>query len=141
MQGAAVGTGSQLTRFAEFGWPRPDASSPINVTLPVPLNLLHNTSSWHALPAFIGELSAARWHAAHSFHNGSRRDSSDEPVSYAIYNHPLPLTATQELRVKLVLAMLSALFVIIPFGYIPVSGARRARAVHPSFRSRSMSPF
>jgi ATP-binding cassette subfamily A (ABC1) protein 3 len=40
-----------------------------------------------------------------------------------VHNHPLPLTEREELRVKLVLAVLSALFVLIPFCYIPASAA------------------
>lgn len=100
------------------------------------MSVLHNTSSPHSLPAFIAEITGVRWLEAHLWPNGSRRcsncsrartagasDESEEDVSYAVYNHPLPLTGEQELRVKLVLALLSALFVLIPFCYIPATAA------------------
>ncbi|KAL1523856.1 hypothetical protein AB1Y20_018777 [Prymnesium parvum] len=108
-----------ISRVDAFGWPQPPSTATINVSVPIPLNLLHNSSSWHALPAFMAEVTAAQWNEAHLLPNTTR----EEEVSYALYNHPLPLTAQQELRVKLALALLSALFVLIPFCYIPASAA------------------
>lgn len=115
--------GQRIAIVSAFGWPRLDSMEPLNLSVPIRLNVLHNTSSWHALPAFIAELSAARWHALHARSNGSSRDNRTEEVLYAVYNHPLPLTAQQEMRVKLALSLLSALFILIPFCYIPATAA------------------
>lgn len=98
---------------------------------------MHNTSSQHALPAFLGEVSKARWRLAHGSQppvpttpapSSKSQDEASASVEgeasgYAVYNHPLPLTSEQELRVKLILAVLSALFVLIPCCYIPASAA------------------
>ena len=110
------------------------------IKVPVPFTLLHNSSSPHALAAFIGEASATRWRAAaqggtrsttsgggFSSGGGGGDDDDDEAATtertYAVHNHPLPLTDREELYVKLVLSVLSALFVLIPFCYIPASTA------------------
>ena len=45
------------------------------------------------------------------------------PPTYSIYNAPLPLTRRQSLDVKLILALLSSIFLLIPFCYIPASAA------------------
>eukprot|EP00966_Prymnesium_polylepis_P070259 1633286-Prymnesium_polylepis.1 len=36
-------------------------SDVVNITMPIPLMLLHNTSSPHAAAAFLGELTSAAW--------------------------------------------------------------------------------
>jgi hypothetical protein len=96
-----------------------------NVTLGVPFTLMHNTSSPHALAAFLGELTKARWRQVHGISSPAEaaHHNDEQQPGYAVYNHPLPLTARQELRVKLVLGVLSALFVLIPCCYIPASAA------------------
>ena len=66
--------GTVIGRLESYTYPGQAAdSSNVNLSLPVPLTVLHNTSSWHSLPAFVAEASAARWHEAHHWPNGSRR--------------------------------------------------------------------
>jgi len=99
------------------------AERPHNVSMSWPLTILHNTSSWHALPSYLAEVTAARWRQIHGAPPPPTAGSSPAEESYAVYNHPLPLTGTQELTIKLILATLAALFVLIPFCYIPASAA------------------
>jgi len=106
----------------------------LNLTAPVPLTLLHNTSSPHAIAAFLGEASSAAWREAHAAVNTTAAAAAPgaapaEPpavphgASYAVYNAPLPLTRRQSLDVKLILALLSSIFLLIPFCYIPAAAA------------------
>ena len=93
------------------------------LSLPWPLTVLHNTSSWHSLPAFAAEVTAAFWREAHAEPPPARAAAEAATASYSVFNHPLPLTPMQELTVRLILAVLSALFVLIPFCYVPAAAA------------------
>ena len=118
-----------------------EAGLDTNLTLPVPLTILHNATSPHAFASFLAAASTLRWRARVGALGASggaeaaaaaagaaaeaapRQPNQATPPKYAVHNHPLPLTEREELRVKLVLAVLSALFVLIPFCYIPASAA------------------
>ena len=91
-------------------------SAPIsfNLQIPVPLTVLFNSSSPHSAAAFLGEVSAATWRLMHAA-------DDKPPATYAVYNHPLPLTADQEVQVRVILALFAGLFILIPFCYIPAS--------------------
>lgn len=54
---------------------------------------------------------------------GASGDTTPASSSYAVYNAPLPLTQRQSLDVKLILALLSSIFLLVPFCYIPASAA------------------
>jgi ABC-type multidrug transport system ATPase subunit len=90
--------------------------------LPVSMTILFNASSPHANAAMLGEVSAAAWRAVHELAPGASPDD-DEPLVYAFYNHPLPLTAAQSAQIQVVLAFLAGIFVLVPFCYIPAAVA------------------
>ena len=93
---------------------------------------MHNSSSNHALAAFIGEASAAAWRAVWGAAPAGSDDDGEAVMgggggsargTYEVWNHPLPLTARQELEIKLILSLFAALFVLVPFCYIPAASA------------------
>jgi len=90
--------------------------------LPVTMNILFNASSPHANAAMLGEVSAAAWRAVHELAPDAASDD-DEPLVYAFYNHPLPLTAGQSAQIRVILAFLAGIFVLVPFCYIPAAVA------------------
>ena len=129
-----------------------------NLSLPVPLTMLHNTSSAHAMVSFLGEATHAAWVEAHA--NSSRpqggnqggdqggaeeghcTDTAATPY-YSLQNDPLPQTRQQSLQVKLILSVLSALFMLVPFCYIPASAAVfviKARHVSPLVPLHTVTP-
>jgi ABC-type multidrug transport system ATPase subunit len=83
------------------------------------VNVLHNTSSPHALPIFISELRAAALRRAGG------------PLLTAA-SHPLPLTPEEVTTLAAFLRLLASFFVLIPFSYLPATYAAfvvRERAV------------
>ncbi|OAE27724.1 hypothetical protein AXG93_4193s1240 [Marchantia polymorpha subsp. ruderalis] len=77
------------------------------------LTLLHNTSSEHAMPTLIQELAQARLREALNLSTASMKLS----------NSPLPLTKNEALRIQVMLTVLAALFILIPFCYLAASFA------------------
>lgn len=101
----------------------PDAAGdvPSSVLIPgvsgggllVPLTILHNTSSDHAMPVFIQELAQAQL-----------RTILQRPAAYLkAYSQPLPLTKDEALEIQTALTVLAALFVLIPFCYLAATFA------------------
>jgi len=83
------------------------------------VNVLHNTSSPHALPLFTSELRAAQL-----------RQLGGPELSVA--SHPLPLTVEETTTLATFLRILAAFFVLIPYSYLPATYAAfvvRERAV------------
>jgi ATP-binding cassette subfamily A (ABC1) protein 3 len=98
-----------------------DRNSPrIERLVPVraPVSVLHNTSSYHALPSFANELTLARWRVLLGKERGSE---ARDRARYDLFNHPLPLTRQGELRVQAILSLFAAVFVLVPFCYLPAS--------------------
>jgi len=79
--------------------------------VPSAYTILHNTSSAHGMAAYTGSLVAAAFEQCTGF-TGS---------SYVSRNHPLPLTALQSLEIKVILSILTSLFMLIPLCYIPAA--------------------
>ncbi|KAJ1623328.1 serine carboxypeptidase S28-domain-containing protein [Pavlovales sp. CCMP2436] len=95
------------------------AHSNVTLTLGVRMSLLHNSSSAHASAAATGALHAAQYRAAHG-------EASGEGKCAAVYEagvQPLPRTGRQDLQARLILAVLSAIFILIPFCYVPAAFA------------------
>jgi ABC-type multidrug transport system ATPase subunit len=92
-----------------------------------PFTLLHNTSSPHALPAFLGETARAQY-----------RVMTNRPAAvYDVRNHPLPLSVRQQATVEVVLSVIASLFILIPF-CCKSSPAPLDAAIN--FRSRALPP-
>eukprot|EP01041_Mallomonas_annulata_P006632 gene6631-13438_t len=82
-----------------------------NIQIPNSYTVLHNSSSSHATAAYRGALIA----------NVFSECSSVENAHYVARNHPLPLTATQAIELKILLSIFASLFILIPLCYIPAS--------------------
>ena len=124
LNGLAYVYGSETSSIPSYvvdsSTPGPLGVNPwLNLTLPVPLTILANSSSPHSVAAFMGEASEAAWLEAHA---GGTSTSTATPT-YRVYNEPLPMTSKQALSLKLVLALLSSIFMLVPFCYIPASAA------------------
>ena len=91
------------------------------VAIPTPLTLLHNGSYIHALPVLATELQRARF-AANRYMNGLRGwNDSNHGVVYRVRIHPYPLTARENILIQTYLTLFAALFVMVPFCYLPAS--------------------
>ena len=84
----------------------------------VPLTILHNASSPHGFASFLAAASTLRWRArvgalgaaaegaagggatAEGGAAAAEGGAEAARLSYAVHNHPLPLTEREELRVK-----------------------------------------
>jgi len=99
-----------------------------------PVTLMHNVSMWHAIPAFAADLFAAKF--ALLYDEAARALPASAPLEefarvspawspsraqYTVRNHPLPLTTQTVLQIRAILAIFAALFVLIPFCYLPAS--------------------
>ena len=89
---------------------------------------MHNSSSNHALAAFIGEASAAAWRAVWGARPRQRRrrrggDGRRRREWSRDVRSLEPPTAADgaELEIKLILSLFAALFVLVPFCYIPAA--------------------
>lgn len=81
--------------------------------VPSKTNLLHNSSSPHAVAAFNQAYMEHRYKQCLGDVKGNARLTS--------VNHPLPLTAKQSLEIKIMLSVLAGLFILIPFCYVPAT--------------------
>jgi ABC-type multidrug transport system ATPase subunit len=73
-------------------------------------SILHNASSPHAVAAFNQAFASYLYQSSCSTSNTSR---------LASVNEPLPMTQQQSIEVQTILSILAAIFLLIPFGYIP----------------------
>ena len=78
-----------------------------------PVTFLYNTTSDHSLPALIQEFMQARLKA----------NLGNESAILRVASHPLPLSKTEFMELQTILAVLAALFVLIPFCYLGASYA------------------
>ena len=105
-------------------------------SIPTVYTVLHNTTSNHGIAAYTGSLVAAAF----------ERCSGVPGSSYVNRNHPLPLTTMQSLEIKVVLSILTSLFMLIPLCYIPaafvtfVIKERASKSKHLQIVS-SVSPY
>jgi len=83
-----------------------------NVNVNASVSVLHNSSSPHAIAAFN------QAYMEYLYKNCSSSPASARLVSI---NHPLPLTAQQSLEIKVILSVLTSLFLLIPYCYIPAA--------------------
>mmetsp|Transcript_7891 Transcript_7891/g.23248 ORF Transcript_7891/g.23248 Transcript_7891/m.23248 type:complete len:2373 (+) Transcript_7891:472-7590(+) len=77
------------------------------------VTVMHNGSSYHALPALLSDL--------HEAQAVLQSDSSTTGPSLRVWSHPLPLTNAESLQLDTVLAVLAAIFILVPLCYL--SGA------------------
>ena len=88
-----------------------------------PLTIMHNTTFFHSLPILVAEIAQARWNMNRwrTELNAGVTVNNLSQVRYHLYNHPLPMTAVDSLRTKTYLTLFAALFILIPFCYLPAS--------------------
>eukprot|EP00903_Cladosiphon_okamuranus_P005738 g5694.t1 len=78
--------------------------------------VMFNSTAPHALPAWLGELTAKTFEAC-----AAQRGMESGQVSYTTKTHPLPLTATESLEVQTMLSVLVSLLVTVPMCYAPAA--------------------
>jgi hypothetical protein len=79
------------------------------ITFPAPYTVLHNSSSPHGFAAMRGQLLQAFFSEC----------LSNPGFVYNARNHPLPLTTRQTINIKIIIALLTSIFILIPLCYIP----------------------
>lgn len=101
-----------------------------NISLSSPYTILHNSSSPHAVAAWHGELVKAAYQTCYSAipreisHDQTVKYhalESSEPPTYYIKNHPLPITVQKSVQIRIILSLLTSIFVLVPLCYIPAS--------------------
>ena len=75
------------------------------------VTVLHNTSSYHSLPAAAASLVESSY----------RSILNRSTASFKVTTHPLPLTPTEKSQFNTFLSVLAALFVLVPFCYLPAA--------------------
>ena len=110
------------TLYTRFNWSSGKIADN-DVAVPSPLTFLHNASFIHALPVLAAELQQARYAANRYWHGRGRNESTGQTagVKYVVRNFPLPATSRDTLRMQTYLTLFAALFVMIPFCYLPAS--------------------
>lgn len=84
-----------------------------NTQLNSRVNILHNTSSPHALAAFYSSYIDSLYSTCGA--------SNEVPKRFIIWNSVLPLTTQQSIEVQTVLSVLASIMILIPFGFIPAA--------------------
>ena len=108
------------TVYTRFNWTGGGVAKD-SVAIPTPLTLVHNASYIHALPVLATELQTARF-AANRYMNGLPGwNDTNHGVVYRVRNHPYPLTARENILIQTYLTLFAALFVMVPFCYLPAS--------------------
>jgi len=96
-----------------------NGSMPLDI--PSSLVIMHNSTQRHIIPILSAEYTAARLRVALANLTASSSSSSSRGAYYRVRNTPLPLTVMGELRIQTFLTMFMALFVLIPFSYLPAT--------------------
>jgi ABC-type multidrug transport system ATPase subunit len=105
--------------------------------IPSVVTIMHNSSSPHGLAAWQGELiesiyqycSAKYVNGNAQLHSRENHDHSisvnsimnPEDIKYLIKNHPLPITPQQTIEIRVILSLLTAIFILVPLCYIPAA--------------------
>lgn len=89
----------------------PTSVQSYNFSLPAAYSVLHNSTSPHALAAWHGELTEAAFQTC----------QNNAEAEYYTKNHPLPLTVDQSLQIKIILSLLTSVFILVPLCYIPAA--------------------
>ena len=125
----------------------PDHIIEYEMNFPVPVTVMHNSTSGHGIAAFRGEVISAAWQKCYDELNITASQRKLLPnVAYVAENHPLPLTARQSLQNRVLLSLLASLFILVPLCYIPASfitfvvRERMSKAKHLQIVS-SVSPY
>lgn len=82
-----------------------------DLNTPSSYTIFHNSSHYHALPILGAELTASRL--------SSVWGNKGNTTYYRLRNHPLPLTEEGRVLMQTFLTIFAALFVLIPFCYLP----------------------
>jgi ABC-type multidrug transport system ATPase subunit len=125
----------------------PDHIIEYEIKFPVPVTVMHNSTSAHGIAAFRGEVISAAWQKCYDDLDMTASQRKLSPnVEYLAKNHPLPLTARQSLQNRVLLSLLASLFILVPLCYIPASfitfvvRERMSKAKHLQIVS-SVSPY
>eukprot|EP00466_Bigelowiella_natans_P009257 jgi/Bigna1/40010/e_gw1.38.1.1 len=84
---------------------------PNTTTVRPEMTIMHNTTGFHVLPSYLAEYTRAKL----------QTKSGQNGADYGLSSHPLPLTARKSLQLKAILSLFAALFLLIPFCYIPAT--------------------
>jgi ABC-type multidrug transport system ATPase subunit len=103
-------------------------SGETQTTIPIfsPYTILHNTSSPHAMNAWYGELVESAFQKCvvdSTSKVGSNSVNADgtPSIRYLTKNHPLPITTQQSIEIRIILSLLTSIFILVPLCYIPAA--------------------
>eukprot|EP00599_Poterioochromonas_sp_BG-1_P017989 CAMPEP_0173168162 /NCGR_PEP_ID=MMETSP1105-20130129/23088_1 /TAXON_ID=2985 /ORGANISM="Ochromonas sp., Strain BG-1" /LENGTH=1495 /DNA_ID=CAMNT_0014089829 /DNA_START=1445 /DNA_END=5932 /DNA_ORIENTATION=+ len=91
--------------------------------IPSPVTIMHNSSSPHGISAWQGELVESLFQYCSSLYQSevSSAPLLPQDIRYLIKNHPLPITSQQSLEIRVILSLLTAIFILVPLCYIPAA--------------------
>jgi ABC-type multidrug transport system ATPase subunit/ABC-type multidrug transport system permease subunit len=105
--------------------------------IPSVVTIMHNSSSPHGLAAWQGEIIESIYqYCSAKYVNGNAQVHSranhnpsisannivnPEDIKYLIKNHPLPITPQQTIEIRVILSLLTAIFILVPLCYIPAA--------------------
>jgi ATP-binding cassette subfamily A (ABC1) protein 2 len=113
IQGVTLDGGNAVVPAAQFALFLPQGTGTYTIPLPSRYTIMHNTTSPHGVAAFYSELVATAFRQC--------SPSAAAAPQFLVKNHPLPVTTQAALEIKVVLAVLTALFILVPLCYIPAS--------------------
>lgn len=97
-------------------------------SIPSSYTVMHNTSSTHAVAAWHGELIESIFqtcanHTTNILLNAGAPSTMfpKGKIKYVAKDHPLPITAQQALAIRVILSLLTAIFILVPLCYIPAA--------------------
>jgi hypothetical protein len=93
----------------------PSTVIPYHFNIQSAYTVLHNSSSPHGVAIFNAELKSAYFRAC-----SPAASNGAEPI-YLPKNHPLPVTGQVALEIRIVLSLLTALFILVPLCFIPAA--------------------
>jgi ABC-type Na+ transport system ATPase subunit NatA len=113
INGNTVDLGDTTVSADQFALFLPDGIGLYEFALPSKYTVMHNTTSPHGIAAFYSELVATAFQEC--------SPTAAAKTQYLVKNHPLPITTQQALEIKVVLALLTSIFILVPLCYIPAS--------------------